>query len=767
MSELAKLLEELGHDPGERIPVALKDDVGTFRVVIVAVSEADAIGAALAEHDCWYGAAPLHSRVAAGKGHARDVVGVRELYADLDVKPGGMPTYDAAADVIDDLSAMLGTRPVAVVQSGHGLQPHWAVERGDDTDWPDENDPRHGDATALLRRWGRLVRHVAERHGGSVDGVFNLDRILRAPGTTNRKDPDHPVRTTIGWNSGGPVTLTRVAEALMEYGVKELPGDRDTLGEVVSEPGSWTWADSTCGYVAAMVTNWGSDKPSARHPWLVSQATRLAAAHRNGCITQVDYQRAAERLTERFRWLLANTQERRDEAKGEITDTLDWGVERAATRIDEQIGKELGGHAHDQAAAGGDEFEAFWSARDELKLIRTFARARMVSPWATLGTVLARVVAAAQPFIVLPPPPKEASLNLFIGLVGLSGDGKGAAEGVAAEAVQVDPFAFQTLTLGSGQGIAHAYMRRVKENGVSAVEQHTTSVLFTVQEIDMLAGLTEQKAGSTLTPTLRNAYMGERLGHQYADPDKRLPVPEHKYRLCLVAGVQPGRAGVLLNDADGGTPQRFLWLPTTDPQAPGTPPDEPQPVEWKMPSLPPAGPYGRVRLPVCQTARTAIAENRRATLLGQGDPLNGHGLLARLKVAAALGLLNGHLKVTDDDWALARTVVTVSDQTRALVAAALSRAAADRNRARGEDEAERAVIVEERAAEAAIKRACGVIMRKLHKARDWVSRADLRSHLGRERHHFGAAIERLLNAGQIETREGEQGGRQYRAVEDR
>jgi hypothetical protein len=501
---------------------------------------------------------------------------------------------------------------------------------------------------------------------------------------------------------------------------------------------------------------------------LVSQATRLAAAHRNGCITQADYQQAAERLTGRFRWLLANTQERRDEAKAEITDALDWGVERAATRTDEQIGKELGGHRHDQATAGGDEFEAFWPSRPELSRIRAFARARMVSPWATLGVALARVVAAVQPFIVLPPPPKEASLNLFIGLVGLSGDGKGAAEGVAAEAVRVGPFAFQTLTLGSGQGIAHAYMRRVKENGVSAVEQHTTSVLFTVQEIDMLAGLTEQKAGATLTPTLRNAYMGERLGHQYADPDKRLPVPEHQYRLCLVAGIQPGRAGVLLNDADGGTPQRFLWLPTTDPHAPETPPTEPQPITWTRPSPPPAGPYGRVRLPVCDGARTAIAENRRATLLGQGDPLNGHGLLARLKVAAALGLLAGHLEVTEKDWALAGTVMAVSDQTRARVVAALQRAATERNRARGEADAERAVIVEERSAEAAIKRACGVIMRKLRKADDWVPRAELRRGLeARDRQHFEAAIERLLDAGEITTREGDHGGSQYRVAQDR
>ena len=38
---------------------------------------------------------------------------------------------------------------------------------------------------------------------------------------------------------------------------------------------------------------------------------------------------------------------------------------------------------------------------------------------------------------------------------------------------------------------------------------------------------------------------------------------------------------------------------------------------------------------------------------GNGHTLDSHSLLARLKVAAALGLLDGRIEVNDDDWQLA------------------------------------------------------------------------------------------------------------------
>jgi len=53
----------------------------------------------------------------------------------------------------------------------------------------DGDGDRLADARAYLRRFGRLAAQVAERHGGHVDTIFDLPRVLRLPGTYNRK-PD-------------------------------------------------------------------------------------------------------------------------------------------------------------------------------------------------------------------------------------------------------------------------------------------------------------------------------------------------------------------------------------------------------------------------------------------------------------------------------------------------------------------------------------------------------------------------------------------------
>lgn len=54
------------------------------------------------------------------------------------------------------------------------------------------------------------------------------------------------------------------------------------------------------------------------------------------------------------------------------------------------------------------------------------------------------------------------------------------------------------------------------------------------------------------------------------------------------------------------------------------------------------------------------------------DPLDGHPMLCRLKVAVGLALLAQHDAVTEDDWSLAGEVLTVSNRTRASVQAELT-----------------------------------------------------------------------------------------------
>lgn len=407
-------------------------------------------------------------------------------------------------------------------------------------------------------------------------------------------------------------------------------------------------------------------------------------------------------------------------------------------------------------------YASLWSARPILAHLHAFARARRTSPYAVLGVALARACCAIPPFVVLPAlVGGNGSLNTFVGLVGPSGAGKGAAESAAADALDVGDI--ETHTTGSGEGIAHAYMRRVK----ATLEQHATSVLFSVPEIDTLTALADRR-GATLLPELRRAWSGERLGFAYADPAKRLPVPAHGYRMGLVAGIQPGRGGALLDDTDAGTPQRFLWLPATDLDAPDRAPPCPDPMSWRPPApWPTADHNGRVVADVCDLARDTIDTARLGRLRGDGEALDGHSLLTRLKVAAILGLLDGRVNVNDDDWHIAGLILAVSDSTREHVRAVLSATARSKNDARSEAEASRTVLVAERVEEAARQRASRSVMRALGRAGgDWVSGSELRRGLRiTARVHFADVLTDLVETGLVAVDEVASGAR-YRLIEE-
>lgn len=407
----------------------------------------------------------------------------------------------------------------------------------------------------------------------------------------------------------------------------------------------------------------------------------------------------------------------------------------------------------------------FWGSRPVLDAVHGWARARMAAPPAVLAVVLARVIACTPPNVVLPPIiGGEVSLNLFFALVGNAGGGKGAAERAGAAAIDLGGVTeFRETSAGSGEGIAHLFMRRVKRT----VEQHTEAALLSVPEVDTLAGL-KHRQGSTLMPELRKAWMGERLGFAYADPSKALPVPQHRYRLNLLIGVQPLRAGVLVEDADGGTPQRLGWLTTTDPGMPDETPDPPPRIRWRRPTWPHAV-HGLSVLPVCDTAQQVIRAAHLARQRGDGDALDGHALLCRLKVAAALGILDGRAEVNEQDWHLAGLVMEHSAATRQMVVDRLSRQRRESNVAQGEAEAVREVIKHDRVHDTEVQRASRAITRHLRRAGGWVNHGPLRRTLtGRLREHFEDAVDRLITAGQVEhetTVSGGQEVRRYRLID--
>lgn len=334
---LPQLLDRLGYEPGEHVSINDQRAGSPFRSRVIDSQAAAATHPA--DADMWFGVNPVAAGTT-GRGGADDVTRLAAIYADLDIKPGGISGLPAALEIISDLSDMLGTRPVAITFSGHGAQPFWAVE-----DHP-VTDTNRTETKVLLRRFGRLVASVADVRGAAVDSVFDLARVLRIPGTINHKQDPVPVVTAP--DNGRPLSVEEIADALDAYSVPALDSDSEELGEQISNPDEWEWASTTCGYAATTVKAWTKDTPTARHPWLVSSYVRLAAMHAHGCIAQADHAKARDVIATRFTQLLDAVHPARDLGRGEIPEAYSWGIRRAAAMTPERIARELGDHDHIQ-----------------------------------------------------------------------------------------------------------------------------------------------------------------------------------------------------------------------------------------------------------------------------------------------------------------------------------------------------------------------------------------------------------------------------------
>lgn len=143
------------------------------------------------DHDLWFSLNDFPP------GKSRSAVHVRRwisFMVDIDFAPDKMRTCDLAEQLLVGLSERL-TPPTAVIESGHGLQPIWAIRNS--LAWTGQSDSRRRQAQDLLAGVKNLVDELARELGGSCDSVFDLARFARAPGTTNFKDRALPVPTVL------------------------------------------------------------------------------------------------------------------------------------------------------------------------------------------------------------------------------------------------------------------------------------------------------------------------------------------------------------------------------------------------------------------------------------------------------------------------------------------------------------------------------------------------------------------------------------------
>lgn len=142
-----------------------------------------------ATSDVWFGVATRTERLTTGRGGAEHCDLIPGLWLDVDIAgPGHLgghplpPDEPAALELINDFPIP----PSAIIRSGGGLQPWWLL-----------NEPRPAaELRQILAAWGATWdRHAAAR-GWHLDNVYDVARIMRLPGTWNRKtDTPIPVET--------------------------------------------------------------------------------------------------------------------------------------------------------------------------------------------------------------------------------------------------------------------------------------------------------------------------------------------------------------------------------------------------------------------------------------------------------------------------------------------------------------------------------------------------------------------------------------------
>lgn len=405
----------------------------------------------------------------------------------------------------------------------------------------------------------------------------------------------------------------------------------------------------------------------------------------------------------------------------------------------------------------GQPEQDFWSRPVHQHLL-TAARAHRMAPWGVLMSTLARVVATVHPSVVLPATRGGlASLNLYVALIAPSGLGKNSCRSVSLMYLNIENEA-PAKKLGSGEGIAGSYMKRNRQQGL---EQYNERVLFIVDEIDALAAV-KGRAGATLMPELRTAWMGTELGFAYRSAEANLPVSAHSYRLCLLTGAQPGRAGALLQreEVEAGTPQRFIWTELTDAGVLAYPPSAPAPVMWRVPlDVGLDHKFGKYVMRLPADVQRVVDAEAVAVLRGQDLGIGGHRTMCRIKVAASLAILDQRWSVTDQDWEFASTVMQHSDTAREKTINALTRSAAEENVRKGAQRGQQDLVADETGVRQTARRLLTYI------GTDWIAHAALKRKCasGGTRERLDRALALLVSDGEIKVEEvGTPPGTHYR-----
>jgi hypothetical protein len=269
-----------GHGPGADDKVTRWLPVTDLDAIVAAVHEMDA----LPGFNTYLGMGLSRERLGPRRRmRASNVDALTCVWAEIDIAGQAHAAQTLPADVAQARAVLdsMGLVPSMVWHSGHGLQAAWLLDEpwtfGDQGADAAARDAERDAAAELVRDWRASIAVHAHRLGRfKVDSVHDLSRVLRVPGTTNRKRIE--LRGPDGKGTGQYRALPETACTLLDLDVARRYAYDDLRAHLVDARQLDAFAGATRDGVAgaakvdltavwAMVAAYA---PSYEPPWLAA-----------------------------------------------------------------------------------------------------------------------------------------------------------------------------------------------------------------------------------------------------------------------------------------------------------------------------------------------------------------------------------------------------------------------------------------------------------------------------------------------------------------
>ena len=160
--------------------------------------------------DTYFGVGLRREDLKEGRGDSQSVVALPALWIDVDIaspahKGNDLPPDEHAAMEIVRTAELV---PTALIKSGHGFHGYWIFREIQVL-----SEATRGEMQERCRAWQRAILEAARKKGWRLDNTSDLSRILRPPGTVNRKVPGQPEAVTFEV-TGPRYTLDEIDGAL-------------------------------------------------------------------------------------------------------------------------------------------------------------------------------------------------------------------------------------------------------------------------------------------------------------------------------------------------------------------------------------------------------------------------------------------------------------------------------------------------------------------------------------------------------------------------